>query len=268
MRSFSFWFLAVSLLCAQPADPPAPAKPKPERPFLPGSKWRANDPNRPLPPKVDPGAPMLPLPPPSDAIVLFDGKDLSEWTAVLKNQTIEPGWKVQDGYMEVVPGTGALVSKRKFGSAQYHIEWAAPPEIKGSGQRRGNSGIILMRRYELQVLDSWDNPTYADGMVAAFYGQYPPLVNASRKPGEWQSYDIIFEAPVFSGDQLVKPPYATVLHNGVVVHHHVKILGRTRTDGSYLPHGPEEPLMLQNHGGDAVRFRNIWVRPLRNPEEP
>jgi hypothetical protein len=206
--------------------------------------------------------------PPSDAIVLFDGKDLSQWLQNFQGTVREPRWKVENGYMEIVGRTGTIFTKEKFGDCQLHIEWAAPAEIEGSGQWRGNSGVLLMNRYEIQVLDSFDNPTYADGQAGAIYGQWPPLVNASRKPGEWQSYDIVFEAPRFEGEKLIKPAYVTVFHNGVLVHHRQEIIGRMahRVVGTYAPHGPEEPLALQDHD-TPVRYRNIWIRRLGKYDE-
>jgi hypothetical protein len=152
---------------------------------------------------VTPGA--KPGNPPSDAIVLFDGKDLSHWTAETKHGPAPAAWKVENGYMEIVPGSGTLVSKEKFGDIQLHLEWAAPASITGDSQWRGNSGVLIMNRYEIQVLDSYHNLTYADGQAGAIYGQWPPLVNAARKPGEWQTYDIVFEAPKFDGGKLKKP---------------------------------------------------------------
>jgi hypothetical protein len=224
-----------------------------DTPMLPGQKWRVHDINRPHPHVVTPAA--EPGGPPSDAIVLFDGKDLSKWAP--------SKWKLENGYMEVVGGAGDLVSKEKFGDAQIHVEWASPSEIMGTSQWRGNSGILIMHLYEIQVLDSYNTPTYADGQAAAIYGQWPPLVNASRKPGEWQTYDIIWEAPKFEADKLTKPAYVTVIHNGVVVHHHKEVIGRMahRQVGTYAPHGAEEPLALQDHD-TPVRYRNIWVRRL------
>ena len=232
-----------------------------DTPMLPGQKWRVHDIERPRPLLVTPGAESAQ--PPSDAVVLFDGKDLSKWVGQKKGQVVAPGWKVGHGYMEVVGRSGDLVSKEKFGDAQYHIEWMAPAKICGSSQWRGNSGILLMNHYEIQVLDSYDNPTYADGGAAAIYGQWPPLVNASRKPGEWQTYDIVFEAPLFEGEKLAKPAFVTVIHNGVLVHHHKEIIGRMahRIVGTYSPHDPEQPLGLQDHD-TSVRYRNIWVRRL------
>lgn len=235
-----------------------------DTPMLPGQPWRVHDITRPHPPVVTPGA--KPGDPPSDAIVLFNGKDLSHWTTEVKKgpdkgKPAPPGWTVKDGYVEVVGGAGDLISKEKFGDAQYHIEWASPAVIDGTSQWRGNSGILIMSRYEMQVLDSWNNPTYADGQAGAIYGQYPPLANASRKPGEWQTYDIFFEAPKFEGDKLVKPAYVTIVHNGVLLHHHKEIIGRMahKVVGTYAAHAAEEPLSLQDHD-TSVRYRNIWVR--------
>lgn len=241
-----------------------------DTPVLPGQKWRVHDLNRPRPPVVTPGARWGD--PPSDAIVLFDGKDLSHW--VQRGRGAEQGrlvparWKVENGYVEVVGGTGDLITKEKFGDCQLHVEWAAPAEIDGSGQWRGNSGVLLMSRYEIQVLDSWENPTYADGQAGAIYGQWPPLVNPARRPGEWQSFDIVFEAPRFEGEKLVKPGYVTVFYNGVLVHHRQEIIGRMahRRVGTYAPHGPEEPLALQDHD-TKVRYRNIWIRKLKGHDQ-
>jgi hypothetical protein len=228
---------------------------------------QAQTPTATAPRVVNPGIPSSPETPgrpPSDAIVLFDGTNLSHWYSMTKKGEIgEPRWKVENGYMEVVRGTGSLVSKELFGSAQIHVEWATPAEVKESSQRRGNSGVFLMRRWEIQILDSWENPTYPKGEAAALYGQAQPLVNACRKPGEWQSFDIIFDAPVFDGDKLIAPPYVTVLHNGVLVHNHVALAGGRDRSNAKDPFLVEGPLMLQDHPG-PVRFRNVWVRPLAN----
>ena len=166
--------------------------------------------------------------------------------------------------MEVADHAGGIETRDSFGDMQLHVEWASPSKCKGKSQERGNSGIVLMEHYEIQVLDSYDNPTYADGGAASIYGQYPPLVNASRKPGEWQTYDIFFEAPRFEGDKLVKPAFVTVVHNGVLVQNHRQILGTTPHAklGTYTRHAAEMPLALQNHHC-AVRYRNIWVRRLQ-----
>lgn len=243
-----------------------------DTPYLPDGKWRVHDVTRPRPRVITPGTESSqerPGRPPSDAIVLFDGKDLSHWVTYVKGQPTEPKWKVENGYMEVVPRTGGINTKEKFGDIQLHLEWAAPTEIKGKSQERGNSGVLFMGRYEIQVLDSYENPTYADGQAASIYGQHPPLVNAMRKPGEWEMYDIVFEAPRFEGDKLVKPAYATVFHNGVLMHNRQEIIGDTphARVGVYKPHGAEESLQLQNHGS-MVRYRNIWVRRLKGYDHP
>jgi hypothetical protein len=231
-------------------------------PFLPGGKWRVHDVKRPHPPVVTPGAQNSM--PPSDAIVLFNGKDLSQWVTYLKGQETTPKWKVENGYAEVVDRTGSINTKEKFGDVQLHIEWASPAVISGTSQNRGNSGVLFMGRYEIQVLDSYENPTYADGQAASIYGQYPPLVNASRKPGEWQTYDIVFEAPRFENGKLTRPAYATVFQNGVLVQNHEELIGDTPHAklGTYKPHAAEESLQLQNHHC-AVRYRNIWIRRLK-----
>jgi hypothetical protein len=235
-----------------------------DTPRLPGQTWRVHDADRPRPKKVAPG-PLVSAPPPSDAIILFDGKDLSHWsTAGRGGQIQDPKWKVENGYMEIVPRSGRLVTKEKFGDCQLHIEWMIPAGTQGKGQDHGNSGVEMMMHYEIQVLESFENVTYADGQAAAMYGQWPPLVNASRPEGEWNVYDIMFEAPRFDKEKLVKPGYMTVVHNGILVHHHQEILGATvhRKVAVYAPHGEEEPLSLQDHGA-PVRFRNIWIRRLR-----
>jgi hypothetical protein len=242
-----------------------------DTPFQPDGKWRVHDVSRPRPPVITPGTESSqekPGRPPSDAIVLFDGTDLSKWVGNAKGQATEPKWKVENGHMEVVPGSGDIRTKEKFGDIQLHVEWATPTGIKGTSQARGNSGVLLMSRYEIQVLDSYNNLTYADGQAASIYGQKPPLVNACRPPGEWQTYDIVFEAPKFEGEKLLKPAYVTVFQNGVVMHNRQEITGTTphAKVGPYLPHGPEEPLELQNHG-TPVRFRNIWIRRLKGYDQ-
>ena len=230
-----------------------------DTPILPDSEWHVHDGDRPQPAIVTPGTQESLGGAPSDAVVLFDGSDTSKWVG----RDGEVQWKVEDGYMEVTR-TGDVKTKDSFGNCQLHIEWASPSEVKGESQGRGNSGVFLMDRYEIQVLDGYDNITYADGITAAIYGQYPPLVNACRKPGEWQTYDIIFIGPRFDGNELIQPAYATIIHNGVLVHHHQAVLGPTghRSLSSYSqPHPPEAPLRLQDHG-DLVRYRNIWIRPI------
>ena len=247
---------------AQDEHPPAGYT---DTPFLPGGKWRVHDLNRPHPAIVTPGT--EPGAPPSDAIVLFRGNNLDKWQTKGRGEDagklVPPEWKVVDGAIEVVRGTGHLVTKEEFGDVQLHIEWRAPTGLTATSQARGNSGVLLMELYEIQVLDSYDNITYADGQAGAMYGQYPPLVNACRKPGEWQSYDIFFEAPVFDGEKLKKPAYITVIHNGVLLHHRKPYLGpmRHKVATKYGPHAAEAPIMLQSHG-NPTQFRNIWVRRL------
>ena len=239
-------------------------------PLIPGQKWRVHDRNRPHPPVITPPMPPRekPASPPSDAIVLFDGKDLSKWQTFRKGKALPAGWKVTGGYMEIVPGSGSIFTKEEFGDFQLHVEWAAPVPARGFGQNRGNSGVILCGgRYEVQVLDSYGNKTYADGQAAAIYGQYPPDVNACRPPGQWQTYDIIFEAPRFENGKLKRPAYMTVFHNGVLVHNHRALLGQTahKRVPTYHPHPPKGPIMLQDHG-HRVRYRNIWLRPIKVEE--
>lgn len=224
------------------------------------SKWLVHDRRRPKPPKVTPG--RTPQNPPSDAIVLFDGKDLSQWKS--RRGGGPARWKVENGYMEV-NDTGSIVSRETFGDCQLHIEYMAPTPPQKGDQACGNSGLILMGRYEIQVLDNYDNVTYADGYIGAVYGQHPPLVNAGRKPGEWQTYDIVFRAPRFEGEEVLEPARVTVFLNGVVVQHNTEIYGSVawRRLAKYTPHGPSGPILLQDHGDkQAVRFRNIWVRRL------
>lgn len=235
-----------------------------DTPWLPGAKWRVHDSRRPQPKIIDPGTAstqQAPGRPPSDAIVLFDGQDTSQWVG---RDGGPVQWTVADGAIEVAPRTGNIQTVQEFSDIHLHIEWAAPAEVKGDSQGRGNSGVFLMGKYEIQVLDSYDNPTYADGHTGAIYGQYPPLVNAARKPGEWQTYDILFVAPRFEGQTLVSPAYATVIFNGVLLHLHQALMGPTghKIVASYAePHAPTGPIVLQDHG-DLVRFRNIWVRPI------
>jgi len=237
------------------AKAPAPATGYTDSPFLPGGKWRVHDDNRPRPKAVA----TPPGKAPGDAVVLFDGKDLSQWTIGGKPAK----WKVESGTMEVNK-TGSITSKDKFGDCQIHLEWASPSVVKSASQGRGNSGVMIMGLYEVQVLDSYKNKSYADGQAAAIYGQFPPAVNATRKPGAWQSYDIIFEAPRFKDGKLVKAAYLTVFHNGVLMHHRKKLIGQVKHKfvATYQPHAAELPLTLQDHG-NPVRFRNVWVRKLK-----
>jgi hypothetical protein len=252
-------------LDAPPAAPTAAPARAPEgytdTPMQPNGKWHVHDPARPLPPVVTPGKTFsLMAAPPSDAVVLFDGTDLSKWAG---EKGAEPKWKVQDGYVETTH-TGRIHTKDQFGDFQLHIEWATPAKVEGKGQGRGNNGLNIYGKYEIQILDSFENPTYADGGAAALYGQTPPLVNASRPPGEWQTYDVVFEGPRLDADKkLTRPASATVLHNGVVVHNKRELWGDTRYRGVGDYKGAKEkgPIELYEHG-NAVRFRNIWIRPL------
>lgn len=206
------------------------------------------------PPVVDPG-PIGGTP--SDAIVLFDGKDLSSFRG--QNRP-EPQWKLENGIMETTP-TGGLFSKQEFGDCQLHVEWASPSEVKGEGQGRGNSGIYFMGRYEIQVLDSYQNKTYPNGQCGAFYENNPPLVNACRKPGEWQSYDIIFHAPKKQADGSVAPGSFTVLHNGVLIQDHIPVPNAPTRAAPLGGLAEKGPLFLQDHG-NPVRYRKVWIRPL------
>jgi hypothetical protein len=238
-----------------------------DTPMLPSGKWHVHDPARPVPPVVTPGATFSDgAPPPSDAIVLFSGTDLSQW----EGEHGDPKWKVQDGYVEVVPHSGFIHTKENFGDFQLHLEWAEP-EPKGDSQERGNSGVFLQGIYEVQVLDCYHNPTYPDGQCGALYGQTPPLVNACRPPGQWQTYDIFFQAAKFDDDhKLVRPASVTVIQNGLLLHHKQPLLGPTghRTLANYDKETPPRgPIALQDHG-NPVRFRNIWIRNITEEETP
>jgi hypothetical protein len=208
----------------------------------------------PEPPVVDPGPPGGV---PSDAVLLFDGKDLSKW----KNASgAEARWKLENGYAEV-NGTGNLVSREEFGDVQLHVEWASPVEVKGNDQGRGNSGVYLQGRYEVQVLDSHQSKTYPNGQAAAIYGISAPLVNVCRKPGEWQTYDIVFRAPNPGADGKVQPGSITVFHNGVLVQDHVALVGQETTAAMFKGATVKGPLVLQDHG-NPVRYRKVWLRKL------
>jgi len=214
----------------------------------------------PVPVKINPG--KTNTDPPSDAIVLFGGNDLNMWESMKSGGFAE--WEVKDGAFTVVKGTGGIRTKQSFGDMQLHVEWSAPDEIVGEGQGRGNSGIFLMGKYEVQVLDSYESKTYSNGQAASIYKQSAPLVNAMRGPEEWQVYDIIFKAPKFDGNgMLTSPATVTVLHNGVVVQNHFTIRGPSEYIGipNYKAHEDKLPISLQDHG-NPVSFRNIWVREL------
>jgi hypothetical protein len=232
-----------------------------DTPMLPGGKWHVHDPARPAPKVVTPGATAASAP--ADAVVLFDGRSLDAWQAQRKL------WPVKDGILTVPSraesgGENALFTRQSFGDVQLHLEFRSPNPPQRTSQNRGNSGIWFMQRYELQILDGYQNPTYADGTVGAVYGWKPPLANAARKPGEWQTYDVVFERPRFAADgSLQRPAYITAILNGVLVQNHQPMLGVTnwRHVSEYKAHGDEMPLQLQDHDS-PVSFRNIWVRPL------
>lgn len=223
--------------------------------------WRSHDMSRPKPPRITPPPQNLPVPPPEGAVILFDGSDLSGWERDGGGGPAE--WTLGDGYFEVAPGTGAIQSREAFGDVHLHVEWASPNPPEGDGQDRGNSGVFLMNRYEIQVLDSYSTDTYADGQAGAIYGQYPPRFNATLPPGEWQSYDIFFRRPRFDDGELVQPARMTVVHNGILIQDNEELFGPTSwlKHLEYEPHGDQEPIQLQDHG-HRVRFRNIWALPL------
>ncbi len=266
-------FAALPLLAATAGaqeDGKKPEAPKPsptgytDTPFLPGGKWRVHDDARPRPVVVTPGKTASEAP--SDAIVLFDGSNLDEW--VMEKDNSPADWIVKDGYAEVPPkgsGVGGYIkTKREFSDVQLHLEFATPEKVEGNSQGRGNSGVFFLGSFELQILDSYENESYADGQASALYGYKPPLVNASRKPGEWQTYDIVFEAPKWDAEgNLLKKAYITVFHNGVVTHHRQPYLGLTghKSVANYNTVVESGPIKLQDHS-NPTRFRNIWVREL------
>jgi 3-keto-disaccharide hydrolase len=226
------------------------------------ANWAIHSTERPQPRIVNPGPAGPSAPPPADAMVLFNGRDLSRF----RDDKGGPAkWKVENGYIEVMPGTGSLVTADGFGDVQLHIEWATPSKVEGEGQERGNSGVFFGGgRYEVQVLDSYNNITYPDGQAGAIFGQYPPLVNASRAPGEWQTYDIVFHTARFdAAGKLVRPARATVFHNNVLVQDDVELTGPTAFQRRpvYAAHPVELPITMQDHSF-PVRFRNIWARRL------
>jgi hypothetical protein len=232
-----------------------------DTPMQPNGIWRVHDGTRPHPPIVTPAPPGPPAAAPSDAIVLLGpGDDLSAWQMADGSAA---AWTMTGGVLQT--GKGILRTRQQFTDVQLHVEFATPSEVKGDSQGRGNSGVFLLGVFEIQVLDSYRNITYADGQAASMYGQYPPLVNAVRAPGEWQTYDIVFKAPRFAaGGKLETPAIVTVLHNGVVVHHATAFWGPTR-HRSVLPYTPEMAsgaVALQDHG-NPVRYRNIWIRALK-----
>ncbi len=239
-----------------------------DTPIIPGTKWHVHDGTRPQPTVVTPGEPSTQDKAgtaPSDATVLFDGTDLSKWK--MEKDGSDAKWKVEDGHAEVVPKSGYMQTRDEFGpDFQLHVEFATPNPPSGDSQGRGNSGVFLFGRYEIQVLDSYNNPTYADGQATAIYGYMPPQVNASRPPGTWQTYDIICEGPRFKDGKLEKPLVVTVLHNGVVTQNHTALIGETphKQVGTYHAHPEKGPIKLQDHG-NPMRFRNLWIREMHMP---
>jgi hypothetical protein len=238
-----------------------------DTPIVPGTQWHVHDNLRPQPPIITPGTfstQDAPGKPPSDATVLFDGTNLDKWRT---GKGEAAPWTVENGYMQVKPKTGDIQTRDEFGDCQLHIEWSAPNPPQGSSQGRGNSGVFFLGRYELQILDNHNNPTYADGTASSIYGQTPPQVNPLRAPGEWNVYDVIWTGPRFKDGKLEKPAHITVLVNGVVTQNHTMLIGDTpwRNVGKYTPHGEKGPIRLQDHG-NPMRFRNIWIRPLHSQE--
>lgn len=231
-----------------------------DTPKLPHSKWRIHDDDRPRPEVVEPGKTNRDAP--SDAIVLFDGTGLDQWE---RKGGGKIGWKIDGKTLEIVPKTGDIVTKKKFGDCQLHLEWRPNYPPVSNSQHRSNSGVFFFDRYEIQILDCYDNKTYADGHAGAIYGQYPPLVNANRPPNQWQTYDIVFVAPRFDEDGgVVSPAMATVFMNGILVQHASELIGDTthKTPGSYKAHPPTGPIRLQDHRDQPIQFRNIWIRNL------
>jgi hypothetical protein len=277
LNSILFTTLITGAICASAAEKkkgkaqkPAPAAEAKahatgytDTPYIPGQKWRVHDDARPRPPVVKPGARFSDMaPPPADAVVLFDGTDLSKWQV---SNGDAAKWKIESGYMEVAPKSGSIRTKDLFADFQLHLEFATPAKVESNSQGRGNSGVLMNGIYEVQILESYENKSYADGQAGALYGQRPPRFNAARPPGEWQTYDIIFESPRWDAEgRVVKKAYVTVIHNGVVLHHRQEYLGNTphKRVGNYnKPHAPEMFIQLQDHN-NPTRFRNIWVRSI------
>lgn len=239
-----------------------------DTPMIPGTQWHVHDGDRPQPKIVSPGKSFShEAPAPADAIVLFDGKDLSRWKG---DGGKEIQWKIENGYVETTK-SGKIRTVDEFGDFQLHLEFATPSKVEGNGQGRGNNGVNIYGKYEIQILDSYENKTYPDGQAGSIYGQSPPLVNASKPPGEWQTYDIIWEAPRWDDEgKLIKKASVTVLHNGLVLHHRKELIGNTphQQVGTYSkPHPSKGYIELYEHG-NPVRFRNIWIRPLGEYDKP
>lgn len=263
--------LATVANCAEPNAAPEQKKPEIiQWVEVDGQKWMVHDEKRPMAPVVTPGEASCDGKvgtAPSDAIVLLEGNDVSKWEGV-KNPKGPFPWTIGDGYIQTVKDAGYIRTKQKFGSCQLHIEFATPEKVIGNSQGRGNSGVFLMDMYEIQVLDNYNNKTYTDGQCGALYGRNPPLVNVCRKPGEWQTYDIIFHQPTFKDGKVDRKVRFTVIQNGVLVQDNVELQGGTNWIGphamtDYVPHEDKRPLSLQDHG-NPVKFRNIWIRELKD----
>jgi hypothetical protein len=255
--------VTAGLFGAAADDKPAPLGYS-DTPLIPGTQWKVHDIDRPAPPAVQPGAKLGDAP--ADAVIIFNGKDTSQLFSRKKD---DPGkypcpWVIENG--ELLVSGGDCWTKLEFASCQLHVEWLSHPKTKGNSQKKGNGGVFFMDRYESQMLDCDNNPTYADGMTGAVYGQTPPLVNAVRKAGEWQAYDIVFTAPKLSDGKVVEPARITTLVNGVCVQNSTAIMGPTqhKKTTNYSGKFPDKaPLRFQDHKNEPpIRMRNIWVRPL------
>ncbi|MFC1498567.1 DUF1080 domain-containing protein [Verrucomicrobiota bacterium] len=262
IKAFMMFIIITAATAAWAIDVPEKNERQPEQksidgskstPMQPDGKWHVHDPDRPQPPVVEPEYDGKPVPAPKGAKIIFDGTNL--------DNLVNKDWKIKDGVM--IAAKGSQKSKEAFGDVHLHLEWrVSPKSVKGWGQKQGNSGVLMMEKYEIQILNCWANRTYPDGMTGALYGQHPPLANACRKTGEWNSYDIKFKAPVFKNNKLVKPAYASIYLNNVLIQDNAAFTGATiwRKLPKYKPHEPKAPFSLQYHA-NPVEFRNIWAVP-------
>jgi hypothetical protein len=255
--------LASTLISAADPEKPSPTGYS-DTPIIPGTQWKVHDIDRPSPPVVKPGE--KPGDAPADAIIIFDGKNSDSLVGKDKKtgQTIPCPWKLENGELHITGGD--CFTKAEYASCQFHIEWKSEPHTKGNSQKKGNAGVFFMDRYESQMLDCDNNPTYADGMTGGIYGQTPPLVNAVKKAGEWQTYDIVFTAPKLEGTKVVEPAHITTFVNGICTQNHTRIMGPTKHKNitNYEGDFPAAaPIRIQDHKNEPpVRVRNIWIRPL------